>query len=298
MNKIVIIGCGYIGQRVGKLWQQRGGSVTALARSRETASRLEALGFQVIPGDLDDAASLNGLALESALVYYFAPPPASAVEDTRMGHFLDALSERNKPERIVYISTSGVYGDSGGAWLNEESPVAPANDRSRRRLHAEQNLRRFASNIPIIAVILRVPGIYGPGKLPLDIIKSGRPMLKESRCGFTNRIHADDLARVCVAAGEVPNPSPVYNVSDGRPGTMAEYFKAVAEFAGLPRSPEVEWKEAQKLLSEGMLSYLRESRRIDNGKMLRELGVKLLYPDLQSGLAAIKAAATDDPNGQ
>lgn len=280
---IHIVGCGDIGHRVARLWQQRGVSVAALARNAERVADLARHSITAAPGDLDHPATLSAPSA-GAVTYYFAPPPAKGTTDPRMRNFLNAIAPNALPSRVVYISTSGVYGDVHGAWVTEESPTNPTTDRSRRRLDAEQSLRAWCDENNVPFVILRVPGIYGPGRLPIDVVKSGRPILRESESGYTNRIHADDLAAICVRAGEPDAPPGIYNVSDGQPGTMAQYFKAVADLIGVPHPPEVSLEEAQRVLSAEMMSYLTESRRVDNHKMLRELGIMLSYPTLIAGL--------------
>ena len=283
MPPIYIIGCGDIGHRVATEWQVRGASVYALARSATSTVALQARVTAVLNGDLDQPDSLPPPPAHS-VVYFFAPPPSRGVTDPRMRGFLAALPNDRLPKRVVYISTSGVYGDVGGAWVTEKSPVNPTVDRSRRRLDAEQALQTWAARTGVPVVILRVPGIYGPGRLPVEVVKSGRPILSEAESMYTNRIHADDLANICVAAGEAHSPSGIYNVSDGHPGSMAQYFKAVADLLGVPRPREVSMDEAKQVLSAEMMSYLTESRRVDNSKMLRDLKVTLQYPTLAEGL--------------
>lgn len=283
MLHIYIIGCGDIGLRVAMLWLARGASVYALARNAAGATALQARSIKALCGDLDQPEKLPPPPAHS-VVYFFAPPPSRGVTDSRMRGFLDVLPNDRLPARIVYISTSGVYGDVRGAWVTEESPVNPSADRSRRRLDAEQALQAWAARTAVPVVILRVPGIYGPGRLPVEVVKSGRPILSEAESMYTNRIHADDLANICVVAGEAKSPPGIYNVSDGHPGSMAQYFKAVADLLDLPRPPEVSMEEAKRVLSAEMMSYLTESRRVDNRKMLRELGMTLKYPTLIEGL--------------
>jgi nucleoside-diphosphate-sugar epimerase len=203
-----------------------------------------------------------------------------------MSGFLAALDETALPRRIVYISTSAVYGDCRGARITEAQPVNPATARGTRRLHAEQQLQSWAEMHKVQWTILRVPGIYGPGKLPLARLQKGLPVLREVDAPWTNRIHVDDLAAICVAAMASEHANTVYNVSDGHPGNMTDYFFRVADAAGLPRPTEVPLAEAEQVLSPGMLSFLRDSRRMDNRKLLDELKVELQYPDLATGLAA------------
>jgi nucleoside-diphosphate-sugar epimerase len=212
-----------------------------------------------------------------------------------MRAFLDTLRGEMFVRRIVYISTSAVYGDCQGAWITETQPLNPATPRGHRRQDAEQQLLAWCRAQATEWIILRVPGIYGPGKLPLERLRKGTPVLREEDSPYTNRIHADDLAAICVAAMYSPISNTVYNVSDGQPGNMTDYFFRVADAAGLPRPPVVNREEAQTVLSPGMLSFLQDSRRIDNSKLLRELGIELQYPDLAAGLASCFAGRGAPP---
>ncbi|MCG6887474.1 MAG: SDR family oxidoreductase [Proteobacteria bacterium] len=284
-SSVFIVGCGDIGQRVARLWQQRGVPVTGLAR--QTSALAEA-GITPCQANLDEPASLQVLPVRDALVYYFAPPPSRGRTDTRMRHFLDALKPDCLPARIVAISTSGVYGDQQGNLVDETTPTRPQADRAHRRLDAEVQLREFGRQHNVAVIILRVGGIYGPGRLPIERLRQQVPMVHEHLAPLTNRIHAEDLAAVCLAAGRRGQADAIYNVSDGCHSNMTEYFNTVADFLGLPRPPAIDWEQAEQTLTPGMLSYLRESRRMDTTKMNEELGVKLRYPDLQQGLAACK----------
>lgn len=284
---VFIVGCGDIGERVARLWRLRGLMVRALARSKASAERLRSLGIEPCSGDLDQPTSLGDFALAGYVLYYFAPPADGSKEDPRVLAFIAALERQRPPEVIVYLSTSGVYGDHGGAWVDEETPPHPQTERARRRLHAENTLRQWGNRHGVAVVLLRVGGIYGPGRLPIERLQKGLPVLREAECGYTNRIHADDLAAICVAAAEYGGADRIYNVSDGQNGTMTQYFKAVASRLDLPLPPELTLEEARQQLSPAMLSYLTESRRMRNTRMLDELGIILAYPDLASGLAAI-----------
>jgi len=286
---VFIAGCGDIGSLLALKWRERGATVTALVRSEAAGRRLQGLGLESVSGDLDHAESLRSLQLAGTVLYYLAPPPATGEGDPRVRNLLAALSASAAlPVRIVYISTSGVYGDSGGEWVDEETPPNPQTDRARRRLDAEAALRDFGRRHAIPVIILRVGDIYGPGRLPLTRLQKGLPVLLEAECGYTNRIHADDLVAILLAAAERGRADNIYNVSDGHPGTMTGYFNAVADALGLPRPPAVTLAEAKEQLSEAMLSYLSESRRMDNRKLLRDFGITLRYPDLASGLRDIK----------
>jgi len=238
-----------------------------------------------VTGDLDQPSSLQTLSTRSALLYYFAPPPGEANIDPRMKALLDSIQPGEGPTKIVYISTSGVYGDCHGGWVTEQSPVNPRTARAKARLAAETLLLKWGRQTATPIVILRVGGIYGPGRLPIEHIEEGLPVLRIAESPYTNRIHADDLARICMAAA-LHGEADIYNVSDGEPSTMTDYFNAVADLLNLPRPPQITMAEAQWKLSPAMLSYLTESRRMDNRRMIEELGVTLLYPNLQAGLAA------------
>ncbi len=289
-SKIVIVGCGYVGRRVAAAERARGSRVNALARSEDSAQALGALGIEPVRGDLDDPGSLAGLDVAGQGVYYFAPPPASGVRDTRMSAFLAAVAPR-PPRRIVYISTTGVYGDCHGEWVDETRAPNPTAGRARRRLDAEEQLRAFGARSGCEAVILRVPGIYGPDRLPVERLRKNLPLLREDEALWSNRVHADDLVAACLAAMERGRAGAVYNVSDGHPSTMTDYFRCVADALGLPRPPEVSRSDADERIDAGMLSYLAESKRIDNRRMREELGVAPRYPTLAEGLAACLAAA-------
>ena len=285
---IVIVGCGDIGLRVAKIWKNQGKSVFGVVRSEENLNALRQQHIHAISADLDDIntlSELNGKLSKQSLLYYFAPPPAKGIEDTRMANFLNSLDKNALPAQLIYISTSGVYGDQQGQLIDEQTPANPQVDRAKRRFHAEQQLLEFGTNnISVAITILRVGGIYGPGRLPLQRLKDQIPMLHENLSPQTNRIHADDLAQVCVAAATEKADGEIYNVSDGTNSNMTEYFNTIADFCNLPRPPLVDWDEAEKTISKGMLSYLKESRRMDNSKMINELEITLKYPTLKEGL--------------
>lgn len=286
MNHVLIVGCGDIGRRVARLWREEGVPVFALARSRESAGRMLGLGITPVRGDLDMPSSLSGLPTKGSLLYYLAPPPDGGDTDPRMQTFLARIPSGEDPEKIVYMSTTGVYGDLGGGVATEETPPSPATARGKRRLDAEIALLAWGGERNVPSVILRVAGIYGPGRLPVAKVREGAPVLAENDSPFSNRIHSEDLARICVAAGRRGKGGAVYNVSDGRPGTIAQYYNAVADLFGIRRPPAVTMAEARRAMSGAMLSYLGESKQVDNRKMLEELGVELLHPTLESGLAA------------
>jgi len=284
LETVLIIGYGDIGRRVTTLCRQQGWRVNALTRQAVTATPLSAEGLTTYVGDLDKPDKLPALPTAASLIFYFAPPPPHGVDDPRLGAFLNVIPRHACPRKIIYISTSGVYGDCQGAWVTEDRPANPGTDRARRRLAAENLLRDWQQHTGTPVVILRVGGIYGPGRLPVARLRQGTPVLREQDCGYINRIHADDLAAVCVAAAA--HGHGLYNVSDGHPSTMTDYFNKVADLYDLPHPPQISFDRAQTLLSPEMMSYLTESRRLDNHRMLNDLGVNLRYPTLNEGLAS------------
>jgi len=282
---MLIIGCGYIGRALGARYLLAGEPVTGVVFSLESTLQLRKIGITPVAMDLDQSIDRLPLAGETG-IFYFAPPPDAGVRDPRLERFLTALGRQGCSPRIVYISTTGVYGDCQGAWVDESRPVQAVTDRARRRLDAELKLLEWRLQGGGELVILRVAGIYGPGRLPLARLRQGLPMIREEEAPWTNRIHADDLVTVCQAAMTRGVDGEIYNVSDGAPGNMAQYFSMVADLAGLEQPPMISRAAAQRELPASMLSYLQESRRIDNRKMLRDLGVTLKYPTLAKGLAA------------
>jgi len=282
---MLIVGCGDVGRKIAAAARAGGTSVYCIVRRRESAGNLLENGVNAIAVDLDEGAPELTGDWDQTQIFYLAPPPSSGATDPRMGRFLEALPTAGS-HRIVYISTTGVYGDCGGDWVDEARPANPQVDRARRRFDAEQRLRSWRDAGHGEIVILRVAGIYGPGKLPLERLRRQLPMVGADEAPWTNRIHIDDLVSVCEAAMARGRDGEVYNVSDGRPGNMRDYFDRVADLYGLPQAPLIRLGEAEGKLSAGLLSYLGESRRLDNRKMLDGLGVTLHYPSLADGLKA------------
>lgn len=281
-KKTTIIGCGDIGLRVSSLYRKENQLVRGFVRSRESLDKCLHKQIEAYQFDMDFQSSKT-LAVEKHDLYYFAPPPVSGDKDRRLQKFLEQLS--TIPRKIVLISTTGVYGDCAAEWIDETQQAKPKADRAKRRFHAEQSLQVWSSDNKVAWVILRVPGIYALDRLPLARIKKGTPMVRGEEAGWTNRIHADDLAMIAKAVMQDPNADgQIYNACDGNPSVMTHYFDQVADYANLPRPPKITMAEAEKQLSSGILSYLKESRKISNRKLLQELKITLKYPDLMSCL--------------
>lgn len=284
MKENVIIGCGDIGRRVGKILQERGEAVLATAKTEESAENLREKGFETVVGNFDYQGDAPSVPVHGRQVYYFMPPQGGGKSDYRMLNFCRNLSAENCPLKLVYISTSGVYGDCGGELVTEETPINPQTARALRRASAESQLHEQAERLGFELVILRVTGIYGPGRLPVARIMQGHPVLKPEDASFTNRIHTFDLVQVCLAAMEKGEHCDIFNVCDGQQSSMTDYFLAVADLYDLPRPQQISLAEAEQVMNPLMLSYQKESRRMSNRKMLEKLEIELQCPTLQIGL--------------
>lgn len=280
-----IVGCGDIGLRVAIRLRQRGDRVTALVRSQKRADQLRESGACEIVSlhDLDQYPP----SIPDQRIFWFAPPPAQGASDPRLRNWMRTLDQQAR--RIVYISTSGVYGNCGQDWIDETTPINPVSQRAHRRADAEDALREL-SPADTEYVVLRVPGIYGPGRLPVARLRKALPVVDDQDLSapprWSNRIHADDLADIAVAAMDRGQNRGIYNAADGNPSTMCDYFSRCATLLGLPAPPRISLDQARQSLSPAMLSFLNESRRISNQRVLNELKVTLRYPSLDQGLPA------------
>ncbi|HUF19901.1 MAG TPA: SDR family oxidoreductase [Burkholderiales bacterium] len=286
MRRLLIIGCGDIGLRVARALQRRW-RVYALTRSEQRHGLLRSVGVVPVAGDLDRPETLERLAGIAQDVIHLAPPPAAGTRDPRTANLVRALTRAGSiPQRLVYISTSGVYGDCGGAMVDETRPTRPMTDRAKRRVDAERILRAWGAESGAHVSILRAPGIYAPERLPLARLRSGTPTLAPEHDPYTNHIHADDLARIVVAALTRGRAGRAYNASDDSSLRMGEYFDLVAGRFGLPCPPRVTMEQARGAVPETLLSFMRESRRLVNGRMKKELRIRLRYPSVAQGVVA------------
>jgi nucleoside-diphosphate-sugar epimerase len=266
---------------------RRRSRIYALSHSPQRLAPLRAIGVTPIPGDLDRPASLGPLAGLAHEVVHFAPPPDRGARDTRTAHLIAALGKRSSlPQQFVYISTSGVYGDCNGELVAETRPPRPQTERAQRRADAERQLRAWGKRSGVRVSILRVPGIYAANRLPLARLERGTPALNTEDDAFVNHVHADDLARIVVAALHRGSPGRTYNAADDAPIKMGDYFDLVAERFGLARPPRLTRAEADHLIPANQLSFMNESRRLVNRRLKRELRLQLRYPTVYEGLAA------------
>ena len=284
---MLIVGFGDVGVRAARLLTPRV-RVLAIVREAARAGTLRAQGVTPLLGDLDDAASLRRLAGIATRVIHLAPPPAEGEGDPRSAALLRALARRTAPLARGYASTSGVYGDCGGAWIDETRALRPQTARARRRVAAESALRAFGRAAGTRTSILRIPGIYAPdreGGTPRARLERGTPVLAADDDVYTNHIHADDLARAVLAALWRGKPQRVVHASDGSDLRMGDYFDLAADLYGLPRPPRISRAQATEQLSAVQLSFMRESRRMHNRRLKQELRLRLRYPTVAAGLA-------------
>ncbi len=288
---LLVVGCGDIGLRVLRLLQGRY-RILALTSSRTRFAELRAAGAVPVEGDLDDPASLIRLGRLADAVLHLAPPTTHGGQDLRTAALVAALARAGRVRRLVYGSTSGVYGDAGGARFDETRPVNPGTERARRRVDAEARLRAYGQACGVRVSILRIPGIYAadrPGGHPSARLLRGTPVLRPEDDVYTNHIHADDLARACIAALHRGRAQRVVHASDDTELTMGAYFELAARLCDLPPPPRITREQALLALPATQLSFMGESRRLDNRRLHHELRLRLHYPTVEQGLSATTA---------
>ena len=287
--RLLIVGCGDVGMRLLPLLAAKY-RVFALTSQPQRCAELRALGAVPVVADLDRPSTLRRLRQLAPWVLHLAPPQPDGEHDRRTRHLVAALGPT---ARMVYVSTSGVYGDCGGALVAEHRPVAPRNARARRRVDAERVLRAWALANGTALAILRVPGIYADDRLPLRRLEQGTPALRVEDDVYTSHVHADDLAYIVLAALQRGRPGRVVHAVDATRMKMADYFDAVADAFGLPRPPRLARAELATAVSPMLLSFMSESRRLDGTRLRHELRVRLRHPDVASTLARLAATSVD-----
>ncbi|UCV13154.1 SDR family oxidoreductase [Dechloromonas denitrificans] len=286
MQNILIVGSGDVARRILSRLARRY-RVYALLRDASRAGQWREAGAIPLLADLDDRASLDRLAGLADVVLHLAPPPGEGQFDTRTRHLLAALGKgKSLPRRLIYVSTTGIYGDCQGQQIDETRRLAAESPRAARRVDAERSLRSWGKQTGVAISILRAPGIYAADRLPVERLQRGMPALNEADDVFTNHIHADDLAAACVAAMTHGAANRAYNVVDDSDLRMADYFDRVADAFALPRPPRISRAEAEQRLSPMQMSFMRESRRIGNRRLKQELKLRLAYPSVDDGIRA------------
>ncbi len=285
VQKILIVGSGDIARRVFFHLAGRY-RVYALLREPDQAASWRAAGAIPLLGDLDDRASLARFSGLADRVLHLAPPPGDGRLDTRTRNLLAALDAGGSlPRQLVYISTTGVYGDCAGALIDETRPCRAQSERALRRVDAERRLRNWGRRRGVRVSILRAPGIYAADRLPLERLQRRLPALIAAEDAYSNHIHADDLAAACVAALRRGRANRVVNVVDDSELRMGDYFDLVADAFALARPERLSFDDAAARLSPLQLSFMRESRRIDNRRLKQELKLRLRYPTVAVGIA-------------
>jgi nucleoside-diphosphate-sugar epimerase len=284
--RLLILGCGDVGMRLLPLLRAQF-RVFAVTSSPARCAELRAAGAVPIVADLDAPATLRRLGGLAPYVVHLAPPQSEGELDLRTRRLCAQLPPGS---RMVYVSTSGVYGDCGGALIDETRPVAPHNGRARRRVDAERVLRAWAARNGARVALLRVPGIYADDRLPLKRLAQGTPALLAQDDVYTNHIHADDLARIIALALFRGLPGRIYHAVDDTHMLMADYFDTVADAFGMARPPRLPRAALAAAVSPMLLSFMSESRRMDNGRIKAELGVRLRHPQVAPAVAAMARA--------
>lgn len=284
---VLILGCGYVGQRLA-LALRATHEIVGVVRSEASVAKLQSQGITALAVDLDiPAPELKGLTaaqIENAALFYLAPPPPEGLSDSRLDFFLRRLKYR--PSVFVYMSTTGVYGDRGGLEVDESTPVDPQTDRAHRRVSAEHMTRIWCHENEVRRIVLRVPGIYGPGRIALARLQRREPFISVDEAGVTNRIHVDDLVAVSIALAAKEDARGVYNVTDGNSISSTAFMRRVAVLAHAPAPLEISREEARHTMSPDRLSFMDESRRVGNRRLLAELGTALRYADIDAGIRA------------
>jgi nucleoside-diphosphate-sugar epimerase len=291
---LLIVGCGDVGQRVLQALSP-GWRVLALTTTAAHGAVLRARGAVPLIGDLDDAATLGRLGALADAVLHLAPPAARGRTDTRTRALVRALARAGRVRRLVYASTSGVYGDCQGARVDETRAVSPRTERAARRADAEAQARWFGRRAGVSVSILRIPGIYALDRLggdPRERLRRGTPVLADADDVFTNHVHADDLARACIAALVRGAPQRLYHVCDDSELKMGAYFDLAADLWDMPRASRLSLEQARAQLGPTPLSFMGESRRLDNRRLKKELRLRLRYPTVREGLQRRR-----EPNG-
>jgi len=285
---VLLAGCGYVGSKLAEQLNEKKYRLTVIVKTGKNMRASLPLA-NIVRIDLDqDHGTQAELDYRFKTIFYFIPPPAHGITDPRIERFLQSIPRDHLPDKIILISTTGVYGDCGDDWVDESREPAPDTDRARRRLAAEQSLSEWCNSNHVSYIILRVPGIYGPGKLPVERLQQGKPVLKLAESPWSNRIHIDDLVQACIKAMDYSGNSTVFNISDGHPSSMSDFFIKVAKRLGLPEPVQLSLEECKKVFSENMISYLIESKKIVNDRMLNDLDIKLKYPTLEHGLSTVE----------
>lgn len=286
---MLILGAGYTGKAVARRLLSAGWRVRGTSSTAEGARALCEAGLD---GIVANAETLSPAIATGANALLASAPPTDDGDPMLPG--LEALGPGAwKTLRwIGYLSTTGVYGDTGGAWVDETAQPRPANARGHRRLAAESQWFEFGAKLGVPTHVFRLPGIYGPGRSALDDVRAGRARRIDKPGHVFSRIHVDDIARTVLASLERPRHGAVYNVADDEPAPSAEVVAHACELLGVAPPPLVAYDAISAELSPMGREFYATNRRISNALIKRELGVRLAYPTYREGLRAISESET------
>jgi nucleoside-diphosphate-sugar epimerase len=279
VNHLLCFGFGFSARALAARLDRREWKVSATSRDAEGIAVIEAQGFH---GLLFDSTLQIGPDVTHLLIS--APPGEHGDPVLRL--FQAQLQQLSKSLKWVgYLSTTGVYGDRGGDWVDEDSPLEPTTSRGQRRLEAERSWLRLHREFGLPVHLFRLAGIYGPGRNQLLTVRDGsaRRIIKPGQ--IFSRIHVEDIAGVIAASIAKPHPGRAYNVCDDEPCPPQEVVAYAADLLGLPVPPEIPFEEAE--LSPMAKSFYAESKRVSNGRMKTELRYNLLFPNYREGLRAL-----------
>lgn len=294
MSRALIVGCGYVGMRLATRLQEAGVEVFGTTRDEGRATELEGSGITPILGQLTDRATARQLdRIGPDVVFYLVPPPRGAPDP--LPDVLNALA-RAPLEAWIYASSTSVYGDRGGAWVDEATPVQLESETARARQAAERATLEAGWSHQAPVRICRLAGIYGPGRTLRGPLSRGEYLLIRGHDSWVNRIHVHDLVTALVAAWTDGRAGRIYNISDGEPHRASEFALLAARLHGLPEPEWVELEEARQRYGERRLRRKLEAKRVKSDRMRAELGVELEYPDYRSGLPA--AVESERQTGQ
>jgi len=281
-------GVGYTGRRLGQRLLVEKWQVSGTCREEASAEPLRNLGFSMFPygGERHDIETVLD-ALSNATHVLSTVPPSRDHGDPVWQTFGSHISNMKHLEWVGYLSTTGVYGNTDGAEVDETAPTRPSGERGERRVSAEQEWLSLYQNDACPVHVFRLPGIYGPGRSSLDQVRNGNPRRIEKPGHLFNRIHVDDIVSTLIASMAQPHPGAIYNICDDEPAAPGDVTAYACELLNLAPPPTVPFEEARATMSDMALSFWNDNRRVSNKRIKRELGVTLTYPTYRDGLKAI-----------
>ena len=290
MPRLFIFGVGFTGEALARAVLADGWQVAGTSRSSEKCARLKALGIDAVPFDRAHALAPDAL---TGTTHLLSSVPPDERGDPVLASAYDALARLGRIAWQGYLSTTGVYGDRAGGWVDERSELRPVGERGQRRVAAEQGWLALGARTGTPTQLFRLPGIYGPGRSPLDDLRAGTARRIDKPGQVFSRIHVDDIVQVLRASMARPDPGAAYNVTDDEAAPSSEVIAFAAGLLGIAPPPVIPFAEAK--LSPMAASFYGESKRVRNDRIKSELGVALRYPSYREGLRAIISRPDPSP---